>query len=118
MPAHYPQLFVPNYTLASAKRDGYLELQPEPLQGVYTRGPPESIARLSHGLDIALKQPGVHFVKDPVSGDYNFPPYIGNLHQPDQVDYERMPPFITSSKDVVCTPFSSVFVVLITLIAI
>lgn len=99
MPPSQPQLFVPHYTLASAKRDGYMELQPDAWTSSYTHGTRDSIAKLSHGLDIALKQPGVHFVKDPATGDFNFPPYVGRLHQPDEVDYNRMPPFITSSKD-------------------
>ena len=99
MPQVQPQLFVPHYTLASAKQDGYLELTPEPLQRSYTHGPRDSIARLTHGLDIALRQPGVHFVKDPATGDFNFPPYVGRLHHPNEVDYNRMPPFITTSKD-------------------
>lgn len=105
LPTPQPQLFVPHYTLESAKKDGYEELQPEPLKSTFTRGDPNSIARLSHGLDVALRQPGIHFVKDPLSGDFNFPPYVGTLHQPDQVDYDRMPPFIPSSKDTVRNDF-------------
>lgn len=99
LPTPQPQQFVPHYALASAKRDGYLELEPEPLRAVYTHGPREAIAKLAHGLEVALNQPGVHFVKDPATGDFNFPPYVGRLHQPSEVDYDRMPPFITSSKD-------------------
>jgi len=101
MPVPQSQLFVPHYALASAKRDGYVELSPEPLESSYVRGASDTIARLAHGLDVALQQPGVHFVKDPMTGEFNFPPYVGSLHQPDQVDYDRMPPFITSSKDMV-----------------
>jgi hypothetical protein len=99
MPPHQQQLFVPHYSLASAKREGYVELQPEPLKGTFKRPPSETIAKLAHGLEVALKQPGVHFVKDPISGEFNFPPYVGQLHQPDEIDYNRMPSFVTSSKD-------------------
>jgi hypothetical protein len=105
LPPSQPQLFVPHYTLASAKRDGFVELSPEALQGVYTHGPRDTIARLTHGLDAALRQPGVHFVKDPLTGDFNFPPYVGTLHQPSQVDYNRMPSFVTPSRDTVRTVF-------------
>lgn len=101
LPPPGEQLFVPHYTLASARTAGYIELPPEPLTKQYTRGPLDAIARLSHGLDSALKQPGVHFVRDPVTGEYNFPPYVGTLHQPTEIDYNRMPPFVTSSKDAV-----------------
>ncbi|KAJ1722648.1 hypothetical protein LPJ53_002952 [Coemansia erecta] len=57
------------------------------------------VPRLQHGLERVLFSPGVHCLEDPHSGVYNFDPYIRNITQPDEFDYDKLTPYITSSKD-------------------
>ncbi|KAJ1646524.1 hypothetical protein J3B02_001100 [Coemansia erecta] len=57
------------------------------------------VPKLEHGLERVLFSPGVHCLEDPHSGVYNFDPYIRNITQPDEFDYEKLTPYITSSKD-------------------
>ncbi|KAJ1805261.1 hypothetical protein LPJ56_005413, partial [Coemansia sp. RSA 2599] len=57
------------------------------------------VPKLRHGLERVLFSPGVHCLEDPHSGVYNFDPYIRNITQPDEFDYDKLTPYITSSKD-------------------
>ncbi|KAJ2557221.1 hypothetical protein EV175_001478 [Coemansia sp. RSA 1933] len=57
------------------------------------------VPTLSHGLERVLFNPGVHYLQDPYSGVYNFNPYIRNITQPEEFDYDKLTPYITSSKD-------------------
>ncbi|KAJ2594613.1 hypothetical protein GGF39_004145, partial [Coemansia sp. RSA 1721] len=57
------------------------------------------VPRLEHGLERVLFSPGVHCLEDPHSGVYNFDPYIRNITQPEEFDYDKLTPYITSSKD-------------------
>ncbi|KAJ2778627.1 hypothetical protein GGI15_004127 [Coemansia interrupta] len=57
------------------------------------------VPRLQHGLERVLFSPGVHCLEDPHSGVYNFDPYIRNITQPEEFDYDKLTPYITSSKD-------------------
>ncbi|KAJ2521211.1 hypothetical protein H4217_001547 [Coemansia sp. RSA 1939] len=57
------------------------------------------VPSLAHGLERVLFNPGVHYLQDPNSGVYNFYPYIRNITQPDEFDYDKLTPYITSSKD-------------------
>jgi hypothetical protein len=60
---------------------------------------PVPIARLAHGLDRVLFNPGVHFVQDPRSGVYNFPPSLQTLPKVAAFAFDKLPQYITSSKD-------------------
>ncbi|KAJ1728949.1 hypothetical protein LPJ61_003768, partial [Coemansia biformis] len=57
------------------------------------------VPHLAHGLERVLFSPGVHFLQDPNSSVYNFDPYIRNITQPVDFDYDKLTPYITSSKD-------------------
>ncbi|KAK0544455.1 hypothetical protein OC846_004850 [Tilletia horrida] len=57
------------------------------------------IAKLAHGLDRVLFNPGVHWLRDPRTGIYNYPPALRNVLDPDLFDYDALPPYITSSED-------------------
>lgn len=57
------------------------------------------VPKLAHGLQRVLFSPGVHCLQDPYSGVYNFDPYIRNITQPAEFDYDKLTPYITSSKD-------------------
>lgn len=58
------------------------------------------IAKLSHNLTRVLFNPGVHFLRDPRSGVYNFPRRgLEDIPPVEQFEGEKMPEYITSSKD-------------------
>ncbi|KAJ2684690.1 hypothetical protein IWW39_004757 [Coemansia spiralis] len=57
------------------------------------------VPKLGHGLERVLFSPGVHCLQDPHSGVYNFDPYIRDITQPADFDYDKLTPYITSSKD-------------------
>ncbi|GAA5954908.1 hypothetical protein JCM21900_004983 [Sporobolomyces salmonicolor] len=58
------------------------------------------IATLSHSLTRALFNPGVHFLRDPRSGVYNFPPdALEHVPKVSEFDFGKLPQYITSSKD-------------------
>ncbi|KAI8140506.1 mitochondrial protein Pet127-domain-containing protein [Fennellomyces sp. T-0311] len=57
------------------------------------------VARLAHGLDRVLFNPGVHYLKDPRTQKYNFTPFLEYITQPTEFDYDMLAPYITSSKD-------------------
>ena len=61
--------------------------------------PSPEIATLAHSLDRVLFNPGVHWVRDPRSGVYNFSPSLEKLPQVNEFDFEKLPEYITSSKD-------------------
>ncbi|GAA5892331.1 uncharacterized protein JCM6883_007321 [Sporobolomyces salmoneus] len=62
--------------------------------------PPVPVAQLSHSLERALFNPGVHFLQDPRSGVYNFPPEIlENVPKLDEFEFSKLPKYVTSSKD-------------------
>lgn len=61
--------------------------------------PPVPIATLAHGLDRVLFNPGVHFVKDPRSGVYNFDPVLEKVPSIEAFDFSKLPEYITSSRD-------------------
>ncbi|ORY91556.1 mitochondrial protein Pet127-domain-containing protein [Leucosporidium creatinivorum] len=64
------------------------------------RDPTVPIATLSHGLTRVLFNPGVHFVRDPRSGVYNFPRRaLENIPPVEEFELGKMPAYITSSKD-------------------
>ncbi|KAK0536498.1 hypothetical protein OC835_002005 [Tilletia horrida] len=57
------------------------------------------VATLAHGLDRVLFNPGVHWLRDPRTGIYNFSPSLRNILDPDLFDYDALPAYITSSQD-------------------
>ncbi|KAI9475565.1 MAG: mitochondrial protein Pet127-domain-containing protein [Benjaminiella poitrasii] len=73
-----------------------------PIDGEYSRVQPPNevpVATLAHGLDRVLFNPGVHYLKDPRTNHFNFTPFLENITQPDDFDFEAIKPYITSSKD-------------------
>ncbi|KAJ7175787.1 mitochondrial protein Pet127-domain-containing protein [Mycena filopes] len=76
----------------------------DPLEGPVLQDlPPTSqhqpIATLEHGLERVLFNPGVHWLQDPRSRVYNFPPHLENLPKVTEFAFERLPGFIKSSRD-------------------
>ncbi|GAA6010119.1 hypothetical protein JCM11491_005876 [Sporobolomyces phaffii] len=62
--------------------------------------PPVPIAQLSHSLSRALFNPGVHFLRDPRTGVYNFnPEVLENVPKLDEFEFGKLPQYVTSSKD-------------------
>lgn len=59
---------------------------------------------LSHGLDKVLRNYGLHRMKD-ADGTLQFPEVLARCPQPEEVDHESFPKFITSSKDKVRSRF-------------
>lgn len=57
------------------------------------------IPTLQHGLDRVLFNPGVHWLQDPHSRVYNFPPELQAMPAFTSFAYERVNTFVTSSKD-------------------
>ncbi|KAK0503807.1 Pet127-domain-containing protein [Armillaria luteobubalina] len=57
------------------------------------------VAKLSHGLDRVLFNPGVHWLRDPRSHVYNFPPSVENIPRVFDFAFERLPGFTKSSRD-------------------
>ena len=43
--------------------------------------------------------PGVHWLQDPRSRVYNFPPYLENIPKVTDFDFDRLTGFIKSSRD-------------------
>ncbi|KAI9010417.1 mitochondrial protein Pet127-domain-containing protein [Phycomyces nitens] len=68
----------------------------------YRRVEPPSevkVPSLAHELQRVLFNPGVHFLKDPRTKHYNFTPFLENITQPSEFNYDAIQPYITSSKD-------------------
>ncbi|CAE6353018.1 unnamed protein product [Rhizoctonia solani] len=57
------------------------------------------VPTLKHGLDRVLFNPGVHWLQDPHSRVYNFPPELQTMPAFTSFAYDRVNTFITSSKD-------------------
>lgn len=57
------------------------------------------VSHLAHGLDRVLFNPGVHWLRDPRTGIYNFEPKIRDLYDVDLFDYAALPSYLTSSID-------------------
>ncbi|KAI8065385.1 mitochondrial protein Pet127-domain-containing protein [Gilbertella persicaria] len=69
---------------------------------VYKRVEPPAktqVPTLAHGLEKILFNPGVHYLKDPRTKYFNFTPYLENITQPFEFDYDALQSYITSSKD-------------------
>lgn len=59
----------------------------------------DSIPRLAHRLDRTLFSPGVHFLQDPRTRVYNFPPFLKKVIKYEDFDFEAIPQFTKVSKD-------------------
>lgn len=57
------------------------------------------VPTLKHNLDRVLFNPGVHWLQDPHSRVYNFPPELQTMPAFTSFAYDRVNTFITSSKD-------------------
>ena len=57
------------------------------------------VAKLSHGLDRVLFNPGIHWLRDHRTGIYNFDPHLRRVLDVDLFDYSALPPYLTSSRD-------------------
>jgi hypothetical protein len=69
-----------------------------PVNTEETDGP--AVARLTHGLDRVLFNPGVYQLQDWRSKVYNFDPYLASIMPVDEFDFDALKAYITSSKDV------------------
>eukprot|EP01112_Ceratiomyxa_fruticulosa_P018875 TRINITY_DN6102_c0_g1_i2.p1 TRINITY_DN6102_c0_g1~~TRINITY_DN6102_c0_g1_i2.p1 ORF type:complete len:562 (+),score=84.03 TRINITY_DN6102_c0_g1_i2:184-1869(+) len=54
---------------------------------------------LSYGLDRVIKEKGVHPLQSFERKAFNFPPSLKKVHQPSEVQLEKLPQFITTSRD-------------------
>ncbi|EPQ54620.1 Pet127-domain-containing protein [Gloeophyllum trabeum ATCC 11539] len=57
------------------------------------------IAKLAHGLDRVLFDPGVHWLQEPRSQVYNFTPWLQNIPNVKDFAFERITGFVKSSRD-------------------
>lgn len=57
------------------------------------------VARLARGLQRVLFAPGVHSLRDPRTGVWNFEPELGEVPVPEDFAFHRLPQYITASKD-------------------
>ncbi|KAG2336896.1 Pet127-domain-containing protein [Suillus weaverae] len=76
---------------------------PSPINNILEDVDPPSehkpIARLAHGLDRVLFNPGVHWLQDPRSRVYNFTPWLESIPKVTDFAFERVTGFIRSSQD-------------------
>lgn len=75
-----------------------LELSDSAPVGIDTDNQPP-IATLGHGLERTLQNPGVHIIYDRKAKTNNFTPFLRRIHQPDEIDFRAITPFITTSQD-------------------
>ncbi|TPX61683.1 hypothetical protein PhCBS80983_g00912 [Powellomyces hirtus] len=59
----------------------------------------ELVPRLAHGLDSVLFESEPQFLKDPSTGAYNFDPWLKNICQPEDFDYDVLPAYMIASED-------------------
>jgi hypothetical protein len=57
------------------------------------------VARLARGLQRTLFSPGIHYLRDPRSGVWNFDQSLNEIPTIDKFAYHRLPQYITASKD-------------------
>ncbi|KAA1469832.1 Pet127-domain-containing protein [Dentipellis sp. KUC8613] len=94
-PPHLPQAI--KYT---RRVDGVLESKGRPvLEDLEPPFPQQPIARLAHGLDRVLFNPGVYWFQDPRSRVYNFPTWLENVPSVNDFSFERVGTFVSSSRD-------------------
>ncbi|KAH7885025.1 mitochondrial protein Pet127-domain-containing protein [Phlebopus sp. FC_14] len=69
------------------------------LQDIQSPSEHKPIARLAHGLDRVLFNPGVHWLQDPRSRVYNFNPWLESIPKVNDFAFDRISGFVKSSKD-------------------
>ncbi|KAJ3242112.1 hypothetical protein HDU81_007866 [Chytriomyces hyalinus] len=57
------------------------------------------VAKLAHGLDRVLFNPGIHWLKDPRTNHFNFDPFLETVTQPEDFNFNAMPPYRLASAD-------------------
>lgn len=57
------------------------------------------VAKLAHGLDRVLFNPGVHWLRDQRTGIYNYEPRLRHVLDVDLFDYNALPPYQPPSTD-------------------
>ncbi|TPX77821.1 hypothetical protein CcCBS67573_g00863 [Chytriomyces confervae] len=57
------------------------------------------VAKLAHGLDRVLFNPGIHWLKDPRTNVFNFDPFLETVTQPEDFNFNAMPPYRLASAD-------------------
>lgn len=57
------------------------------------------VAKLAHGLDRVLFNPGVHWLRDQRTGIYNYDPRLRQVLDVDLFDYNALPPYQPPSHD-------------------
>lgn len=57
------------------------------------------VPKLGHGLDRVLFNTGVHYLRDPRTNVYNYDPFLRNISQPDEFNFDSIPKFIPPSQD-------------------
>ncbi|OSD07190.1 Pet127-domain-containing protein [Trametes coccinea BRFM310] len=70
----------------------------KPLHDV-SSGKRKHIPKLAHGLDAVLRKEGVHWLKDPETGRYNFPEHLEQIPKVEDFAFDRLPGFLPSSQD-------------------
>ncbi|KAJ3015056.1 hypothetical protein HKX48_004799 [Thoreauomyces humboldtii] len=50
-------------------------------------------------MEVDFESPGPHFLQDPDSGVYNFDPYLKDIVQPEDFNYEALPGYMIASED-------------------
>ncbi|KAL1950580.1 hypothetical protein VTO73DRAFT_5704 [Trametes versicolor] len=70
----------------------------QPLKDVQP-GKRKLIPLLQHNMRNVLERPGVHWIKDPDTGEYNFPKYLETIPQVADFAFDRLPGFVPSSQD-------------------
>ncbi|PHH52690.1 mRNA degradation protein pet127, mitochondrial [Ceratocystis fimbriata CBS 114723] len=59
----------------------------------------EEVAKLCHGLERVLFNPGVYHLQDPRSGVFNFDPSLAKIMPVNEFDFRALKEYVTSSKD-------------------
>lgn len=90
----------------SFKRDGRFvsevlgELSPSEFPVKPVKPPRDApVGRLANNLQRVLFSPGVHYMRDPRTGVWNFPRGLYNIPKPEDFNFKSIPEYITASKD-------------------
>ncbi|KAI5117916.1 hypothetical protein M0805_001996 [Coniferiporia weirii] len=95
-PPHFPQKLPPYVRRVEGLIEASVKDVLEDVEPPTERAP---IASLAHGLDRVLFNPGVHWLRDPRSRVHNFTPYIQRIPDIKDFAFERLTPFVQSSRD-------------------
>jgi len=80
--------------------EGLHELEMEPSPALVVPPPVNvPVAQLEHGLRDVVFHEGTHPLREFGSAHFNYPRYLQHIHQPHEIDYAAIPPFVTTSRD-------------------